>query len=460
MSKTSRRDLHLMFENSTSEKMPYSKEAYEEFFFKDAVFFGPDGIIEKSKVPEDTIKMSKFKIVSYFLKTDGEIQRGISSSNNIDNSDKYLQCTELFNLLTKKYCDIHGYSFEFKYINDNDLAPIVENKKRYPCLVSLNEKQERFENIVLYKLLLTRDALLANDSEYVAFLDPDAFISNPNVSLDEFIDNEHEFWMSPGNAEFDRRNLLNDFFNLANKLFSDNDALVSVIKDWNNGFAEFKKTYEIDVDGLFKILAAQPLVFNEGFFIVKNTERMKNMFQAICENFWFSYNSFYFNGVRYTSEGFLINMFLRNKNYEDAYAHMSMFSQGHVMGAYDAKYDEDRSFIQHNYSVMPIEDRLKFAQKLKLNKWWKPILSSNEIKSILIESSDAYLGDLLTTTQFIKEISEQYPNMILYFDFPFIFRYSDKKFSERLEEVAALCKYVKIWHGEQVNKIIDFKNKD
>ena len=51
-----------MFENSTSEKMPYSKEAYEEFLFKDAVFFGPDGIIRESKddlvdVPDELIEL-------------------------------------------------------------------------------------------------------------------------------------------------------------------------------------------------------------------------------------------------------------------------------------------------------------------------------------------------------------------------------------------------------------------
>ena len=65
MSKTSRRDLYLMFENSISEKMPYSKEAYEKFFFKDAVFFSPDGIIEKSKVPEDSIYDKKQDLTDF-----------------------------------------------------------------------------------------------------------------------------------------------------------------------------------------------------------------------------------------------------------------------------------------------------------------------------------------------------------------------------------------------------------
>lgn len=406
--------------------------------------------------------MKKFKIVSYFKKQlNNDIQRGSLHVKNIDNSDMYESLTYIFKDLTNIYCNIHNYDFIFKEIDDNDLTFIIDNKKKWSFLSTLSENQETFENIVLYKLLLVKNELLKNDSEYVAFFDSDALISNPNISLDEFIDNDHEIWLSLGNHEYDVRQAYNDLLNTVQNIVNDKDKLNRIISsDLKSGYDSLLKDNNIDLNDLFKSMSSLIGKFNEGFFIVKNTKNMKKLFSLICDHLYLSYNSYTYKNIRYTSEGYLLQYFLNSPKFYNKFSYMKPFSQGHILGAFTGKYNEERSFIQHNYSVMKIEDRLKFAQKLKMNKWWKPFLKNDKIKAVLIESTDVCLGDVLTTTAFLKDFSAQYTDIKLYFDFDFSYRYSTNVFIDRLKIIESHCQYLNIWHGEEVDKVVNFRNAE
>ena len=112
---------------------------------------------------------------------------------------------------------------------------------------------------------------------------------------------------------------------------------------------------------------------NEGFFIVKNTENMKNLFYLMCNSFYLTNNSFTLEKNGQSPDGYLLLYFLNSEKYFDTFAYMKPNAQGHIMGAYEGRYDVDMHFIQHNFSVMEVKDKLRFAQELKENKWWRQI---------------------------------------------------------------------------------------
>ena len=317
--------------------------------------------------------MRKFKVISYFKPEDSQEAPGYRQ----DYSDKaavYKKLADVFVELTQKYCDMHGYSFVFKWIDDDDLKPIIESKDRFPVLKNNTEKTEKFENIVLYKILMTRNELYKNDSEYVVFFDCDAIVSNPNIKLEDFIDNEHEMWVSHGNNQHHYRNSLTALAKEVQLLFNDKELLSLAMDDFKNANEAFKKKYNgLNLNQLFKNMSRCSSTFNEGFFIVKNTEKMKQLFDVYCENFYLSYQRDRFFNVRFSGDGYLMDYFLNSPSFYDVFSFMPVWNQGHMMLPFGAKYDVDKSFLQHNYSIMSIEDRLKYAEELKTNKWWKQL---------------------------------------------------------------------------------------
>lgn len=407
--------------------------------------------------------MDKFKIVSYFKRqAEDTIQRGNLDVKGIDDGDAYESLAGIFRELTERYCSAHGYGFLFREISDSDLEPIVRGKGKYGFLPPLDEKQEPFDDIILYKLLLVRDELLKGDSEYVVFMDADAIISNPNVTLDEFIDGQHEIWLSPGNLEFDIRQAYLRLLKVCQTLASDKAKMGMVVSpDPKRGYEQLREGSGIDLNGIFKSMSSIVGGFNEGFFIVRRTENMKNLFTIVCDHFHFSRNAHTYMNSRYGSDGYLLQHFLNTPKFYGSFAYMRPKSQGHALGMFSGKYDEGVSFIQHNYSVVKVADRLKLAQKVKANRWWRQFgKADGAMGSILIESTDVCLGDVLTTTPFFRDFSEQHPDIRLYFDFDFMLRYQNRSFADRLEAVARHCRHMRVWRGEAIDKVVSFRNAE
>lgn len=318
--------------------------------------------------------MKKFKIISYFKSN--IISEGPSYRQSYDGKTEiYKKIADMFIEMTQIYSDIHGYDFKFNFIKDDDLKPIIENKNKFQCLKNNTDEGEIFENTVLYKILMTRDELEKNDSEFVVFFDCDAIVSNPNIKLETFIDNKHEMFVSPGNNEHHYRNSLNVLSKEIQLFFNDKECLEYALYDFKKLNECFKSKYQgLDLNQLFKNMVGCFSTFNEGFFIVKNTDKMKDLFNVMCENFYLSYMRDKFLNVRFSGDGYIISYFLNSLNFYSLYTYMPSWSQGHIMCPFGAHYDVDKSFLMHNYSIMSLEDRLKYFEELKNNKWWKPIL--------------------------------------------------------------------------------------
>ena len=85
--------------------------------------------------------MNKFKIISYRSNINDYLSDGIKVTNTDANDN--LEMVEIFKEITQKYCDLHKYEFLFKFINFDDLNPIIENKKKYNILNRFTPERER-----------------------------------------------------------------------------------------------------------------------------------------------------------------------------------------------------------------------------------------------------------------------------------------------------------------------------
>lgn len=317
--------------------------------------------------------MKRFKIIS-FRSNITDYEGGAIKVSNKDEAD-IKDMISLFKELTQKYCDIHNYDFVFKDITANDLMPIIENKKKYNVIFQENTDREIWNNISLYKILMTRNELLKNDSEYVVFFDSDMFVSNPNISLDEFIDDNYEFWMSQGNNRYDFPHLLNDLIKCINLVVNDKEIIEEIIFDKKNGLNLFKNKFNTNFIQTYKMFYFHLKAFNAACFIVKNTEDMKHFFNMLCDNFYIVN----LNDSILANDEFLISTFINSSKIFNKAKYLPFSMIGHVLGIGEFKYDEERSFAQHNYACVSIKDRLNLARLIKQNKWWKGFLENEKI---------------------------------------------------------------------------------
>lgn len=394
--------------------------------------------------------MNTFKIISYFKKLDENNTQRLSQYSGKYDSFSFLNLVQIFKDLTQKYCNLYNYKFKFKYINDKDLQPIIDNKNKFNFFSTSTTKSQQFKNIILYKILMTYEELLKNDSEYIVFIDTDALISNPNITLDSLIDNKHQIWLSHANQRYECIKDINALTKSMNIFLNDKECLELFMTDIKKSYLKFKEKTNIDLNTVLKHIAAKICSHNEGFFIVKNTENMKNLFYLMCNNFYLTHNTFTLDKDGAGPDGYLLMYFLNSSKYFDFFAYMNPYTQGHIMGVYEGKYNEDKSFIQHNFTVMEVKDKLKFAQKLKLNKWWNNFYKKDNINSILIESENINISNILDQ---IKN-----DQIKIYFDLPFYIRYTKNNYNNIFNELKNNYPFINIWNGEEIDKIINGDN--
>ena len=308
----------------------------------------------------------KFKIISYRSNIIEYKAEDIVSTKN-DNDD-IKELVQIFKELTQKYCNQHKYEFIFKNITIDDLQPIIENKNKYEFL---NVKCNIWHDICLYKIFMIKNELIKDDSEYIALFDTDAIISNPNIKLEEFIDDEHEMFVCQSNNYYDIPQYLNKFVNCFNSFIHDEECLNEFLKN-KNEIIKFNKKYNCDFFKTLTDLTFTQTTFNEGFFIVKNTKTMKDFFSMLCENFYLS--NLVFENLKNDTicaiDGFLISLFNKSPRLYSLLKFLPLSTMGHILGSNEHTYNINTTFVQHNYGTMPIKDRLEHAKLIKENKWW------------------------------------------------------------------------------------------
>ena len=279
----------------------------------------------------------KIKIIQYF----------------IGDNQKYLKLSKLCEEINKKYCNLHGYDFEYQYLTEEDIKKVY---KVAQC--------SRLQ-IVFYKHIYIYNNLGNNGYDYIVFLDGDAAVNNPNIKIEDLVDTTHQFFLTRGNDRIGEINTLHILYKSIFKRLNDRQKLLE-------GKIEDICNFGADVNDLCQHVSLN-IPFNEGMFIIKNTKIMKEFFKD-CRKI-FDYKKNVVNPLTGGIDGRTISLTLQLKKYNSLYAYLYNQAQGGLANSYETVYNVDKTFILHNYGeALNLDQKIDWVKSLKQNKWWKPIL--------------------------------------------------------------------------------------
>lgn len=294
----------------------------------------------------------KIKLVSYFV--DGGNQKQLILRK---------KCEEL----DREYCKLRGYDIQFKYYTPKEMEDFYGT-----CT---------HKEMVAWRVHFINQQLAKNDCDYLAVLDADATISNPNIKIEDLIDDTHEFFLSRGNDKVYQINCLVNIANKLNQIFERERTEHYLTKNYYDQV--IMNQYDMFRD--FERLSLGYLFNNEGFIIIKNTPIMKEFWKE-CEEVELKYfmDSDPKSGIFPDGRSFMF--LLHQKKYKSLYAFMPEIAQGGVANSFETNYNVDKTFALHNYGqALNIDQKIERVQSLKNNKWWKEILKENNYNNTVIK---------------------------------------------------------------------------
>lgn len=387
--------------------------------------------------------MNKFRIISYIKWPDGTFNAPYDFKLN---KGDYTKIVEFYNLLVKKYCDMHNYQFEFKEIDNNDLIDIEEQLIDDWRILDDTTMDIKTTQIVLYKIKYVKEVLERNEDEYVAFFDADALPSNPNIKLEEFIDDEHEMFIPPGNKYMDYISAANIFAPTLVEIFNNKDHNLDILCNQPPLLVE-KIQNEKHIDILEKIHEFEKLFtgFNQGLFIVKNTPKMKKLFSLMCDNYKISLYPY----PQHNNDGNLFWFFMTSKYFYSTLKYMKFSSMGHHLGYGPYLYNEETTFLLHDSDIISMKDRTKLFEIMIHNKWWTDIINDKEDNSYLLILKYETFKNTYDFIEKIKDFIEKNKNKKVYLTLDIF--YVKQKYDEFLNSINIFN--FNIWNDEHVNKI-------
>lgn len=387
---------------------------------------------------------NKFKVISYIKWPDGTFN---SPGDFKLNKGDYTKIVEFYNLLVKKYCQLHNYEFEFREINNNDLQDIKQQLTDDWQLLDDSTIQLKTTEIVLYKLKYVKEVLKRNEDEYVVFFDTDAIPSNPNIKLEEFIDDEHEIFVSPGNKYMDFISASHQLLPVLSDMCNNKNNLLDLFCNDPTVLCEkIQKEKNINLIAKFEQFVKIFAGFNEGFFIVKNTPKMKKLFSLMCNNYQIGIH----RGFNSSADGHLMWYFLTPQYFYSSLKYMKFNCMGHHLGYGPYLYNEDTTFLLHDSDIISMKDRSKSFEIMIHNKWWTPILNENKDDICLLIIKYSSFKNLNTNIiNQIQNFINDYKDKQVYITLDIF--YVNQPYQEFINVIKN--NYFKIWNGEHINKI-------
>ena len=273
----------------------------------------------------------KVKIIQYF----------------IGNDKNQLNLCQLTKQLNYKYCSLYNYNYLFSFFSEQEI------KKYY--------KEVNIKTSCIYKLNYIYQQLMKKDCEYLIFLDHDAVVSNPNIKIEDLIDNEHQLFLSRSNIRWDAIYSMVNLYNRMTNIFTSKQIV-------NMPINSFFNDQNCNQCGM---LYFQKMIHNEGFYIIKNTQRIRQFFKQVVD----VAEIFLDNVLNFAPpQESAILIILNKKQYKDLFTFMYDQAQGTIKSGFEFCYDVDKTFILHNYGAFTIQEKIDSIKQVKTNKWWKPIL--------------------------------------------------------------------------------------
>lgn len=387
---------------------------------------------------------NKFKIISYIKYPDGTFD---APGNFKLYAGDYTKIVEYYNLLVKKYCQIHNYKFQFREIEDTDLEDINNQLTDDWYLTDNSTINKKTNLIILYKIKYIKEVLNRLEDKYVVFFDTDAIPSNPNIKLEMLIDNQHEFFVSPGNKYADyitaTNDLIPEFINLIKNAEGILDIFLHNPVQYNNKILTEKN---INILAKFEQFIKIFSGFNEGFIIVKNTEKMRKLFELMCNNYNLSIHRNFNSGT----DGHLFSYFLSSNYFYSSLKYMDFNCMGHHFGYGPYRYDENKTFLLHDSDIISMYDRTKLFEIMTHNKWWTPILNNmnDNVYLLIIKYTSLKEKDIINK---IQDFYNKNHTKAIYLTMEYF--YSKKHYNEFLKLTDGYN--FKIWADEKIDKIFE-----
>ena len=143
-------------------------------------------------------------------------------------------------------------------------------------------------------------------------------------------------------------------------------------------FEEFIDSFQLFRN--FERLLLGYLFMNEGLIVIKNNALMKDFFKDA--NVLVPYfNDLKFNTM--TTDGRILHFLTLRNKYKNSWKFMDDYAQGSHASINEAKYDEDRTFVLHDYQIQSFKERLNNIKQLKNNKWWIKVENSTKNNKII-----------------------------------------------------------------------------
>lgn len=260
--------------------------------------------------------------------------------------------------LNKVYCEMHGYDYIFKAITDEDMHHDLDD-------YLMDDKNAFKMNIYDYRIKMIGQYM--NDYDYLIYLDTDAIVCNPNIKVEDLIDEKHGMYLFPDSTRF---GMTYDIINIANIIVNRCRQTGTVLQNPFKDLQELKLN-EASIYEYICRFATNPETLASGIIIVNcHWDKLKEFIN--------DFNRFYPLFDNSLCDQGCINVLLRRKKYKDALKIMQPCLHGnpflnkmHVPGNEDYEYDENKTFICHFYSNSGKKNECKkYIEEIKNNKWW------------------------------------------------------------------------------------------
>ena len=260
----------------------------------------------------------------------------------------YTEMVNWSSCINEKYCQLHGYEYKLDFKECTEITP----------------EFNLLEYSISKKIELIYNELILSDCDYLVFVDADAAVNNPNIKIEDLINlqPEYELYLSHGNDKIYSIMTVNTLINKLNNVVqqyggTNNEYWHTIVKEQNL----FRELYGLSCCQYF---------FNEGLIIIKNTELMRRFWKQ-CVDF------IPLIKARWTDaflaiDGAVIQETLRLKEFQTCFTFLPDYAQGGVANSFETKYNEDTTFILHNYGdALTLEQKYNMLYNLLLNKHWK-----------------------------------------------------------------------------------------
>lgn len=251
--------------------------------------------------------------------------------------------------LNSNYCYIHNYDYQLRQVDEKQVQQFI------------NSNNFRW-NINAYKFKVIYEQLIQSDCDYLVYMDADAAISKPQIKIEDLIDNEHDLFFSRSDSKHDQKTHMIDLAQKMNAIFQKKLLDTNYFDEFTDAFCLFYNFERLMIGYLF---------MNEGFMVIKNDNLMKDFFKDANDLVPY-FNDLKFNTM--TTDGRIVHFLTLRNKYKDCWKFMYDQAQGSHASINEAKYDEDKTFVLHDYQVSSFEERLAYMKNLKENKWWKGVI--------------------------------------------------------------------------------------